>query len=62
LSLIPPEGERGPASPAFVVLSASVLPSERATAMDSGAAGFLAKPFRPSELIDTVAAVLNIKR
>jgi hypothetical protein len=29
---------------------------------DSGAAGFLAKPFRPSALIDTVAEVLNIER
>jgi len=61
LSLIPAEGERGSASPAFVVLSASVLASERATAMDSGAAGFLAKPFRPSELIDTVVKVLHIE-
>jgi two-component system KDP operon response regulator KdpE len=62
LSLIPAEGERGSASPAFVVLSASVLPSEQATATESGAVGFLAKPFRPYELIDMVAKVLNIER
>jgi two-component system OmpR family response regulator len=44
LSLIPGDGVDGASSPAFVVLSASVLPSERATALASGAAGFLAKP------------------
>ncbi len=60
LSLIPAEGERGAASPSFVVLSASVLPNERAAALASGAAGFLAKPYRPAELIDTVAALLHL--
>lgn len=61
LSLIPTDGERSPASPAFVVLSASVLPTERTIALESGAAGFLAKPYRPSELIDTVAEVLQLE-
>ena len=60
LSLIPPDAERSDASPSFVVLSASVLPAERANALASGAAGFLAKPYRPAELIDTVAEVLRI--
>jgi len=55
-----PGGADGANAPAFVVLSASVLPSERATAMASGAAGFLAKPYRPAELVDTVAAVLQL--
>lgn len=59
LSLIPTESERDDASPSFVVLSASVLPSERANALASGAAGFLAKPYRPDELIDTVARALG---
>ena len=61
LSLIPTDDERGAASPAFVVLSASVLPAERAAALESGAVGFLPKPFRPAELIDLVAEVLQIE-
>lgn len=60
LTLIPSTGADGANAPAFVVLSASVLPSERATALASGAAGFLAKPYRPAELVDTVAAVLQL--
>jgi two-component system KDP operon response regulator KdpE len=47
-------------APSFVVLSASVLPSERATALASGAAGFLAKPYRPVELVDTIASLLDV--
>jgi two-component system KDP operon response regulator KdpE len=61
LSLIPRDDGDGATAPAFVVLSASVLPSERATALASGAAGFLAKPYRPSELVDTVAQVLRLE-
>jgi two-component system KDP operon response regulator KdpE len=61
LSLIPADGADGARSPAFVVLSASVLPSERATALASGAAGFLAKPYHPSDLVDTVARVLQLE-
>jgi CheY-like chemotaxis protein len=60
LSLIPANGAEGVIHPAFVVLSASVLPSERAAAIASGAAGFLAKPYRPAELVDTIAAVLKL--
>ena len=60
LTLIPGTGAGGANTPAFVVLSASVLPTERATALASGAAGFLAKPYRPAELVDTVAAVLQL--
>lgn len=59
LSLIPEQAERGADSPSFVVLSASVLPTERAAALASGAAGFLAKPYRPVELIDMVAELLH---
>lgn len=60
LSLIQ-TGHGQAASPKFVVLSASVLATERATALESGAAGFLAKPFRPAELVDLVAKVLQIE-
>lgn len=59
LALIPAEADHDAETPRFVVLSASVLPAERATAMESGAAGFLAKPFRPAELIDMVAELLG---
>jgi two-component system KDP operon response regulator KdpE len=60
LSLIPEESERRSDTPSFVVLSASVLPTERAAALESGAAGFLGKPYRPSELLDTIADLLQI--
>ena len=60
LSLIPPETERAAGAPSFVVLSASVLPTERAHALAAGAVAFLAKPYRPDELIDTVADALGI--
>jgi len=59
LALIPDETSRDERSPRFVVLSASVLPTEQATALASGAAGFLAKPYRPSELIDAVVNFLQ---
>lgn len=61
LTLIPGNGADGVHHPAFVVLSASVLPSERAAAIASGAAGFLAKPYRPAELVDTIATVLELE-
>lgn len=35
-----------------IVMSASVLPAERAEAMDTGCDAFLAKPFQPSQLTD----------
>jgi len=35
-----------------VIISASVLPSERTSAMATGADAFLAKPFDPSDLVD----------
>ena len=59
LSLIADDGHRAGPEPRFIVLSASVLPAERATALATGAAGFLAKPYRPSELIETVADLLG---
>jgi CheY-like chemotaxis protein len=35
-----------------IVMSASVLPAERAEALDTGCDAFLAKPFQPSDLTD----------
>jgi CheY-like chemotaxis protein len=59
LSLIM-DGAGGQAlSPPFVVLSASVLPTERAAAMAMGAAGFMAKPYRPADLVAAVAELLG---
>jgi two-component system KDP operon response regulator KdpE len=58
LSLIRDWADRTGPSPEFVVLSASVLPAERATALASGASGFLAKPYRPTELVEAVARIL----
>jgi two-component system, OmpR family, KDP operon response regulator KdpE len=45
--------------PIVVVLSASVLPSERDAALRSGADAFLAKPYHPTELIALVARLLE---
>jgi two-component system KDP operon response regulator KdpE len=46
-----PPGER----PRIVILSASVLPMERAAAVEVGADAFLGKPYRPTELLDLLA-------
>ncbi|HEV8697516.1 MAG TPA: response regulator [Candidatus Limnocylindrales bacterium] len=50
---------KGPAPrPDVIILSASVLPSERDAALASGASRFLEKPYVPSELISEIAASL----
>jgi two-component system KDP operon response regulator KdpE len=59
LSLISEDRQGDEASPRFLVLSASVLPAERADALASGASGFLAKPYHPSELVKAVADLLQ---
>ncbi len=41
-----------------VVMSASVLPAERAAALDSGCDAFLAKPFQPTELTDLLTRLI----
>ena len=51
--------ERMKDRPIVVVLSASVLPSERDAALRSGADAFLAKPYHPSELVATVLQLLE---
>jgi len=44
--------------PDVIILSASVLPSERDAALASGASLFLEKPYVPSDLIAVIAASL----
>ena len=44
--------DRSAAGPRVVVMSASVLPSEREAAMQTGCDAFLAKPFAPTELTE----------
>jgi CheY-like chemotaxis protein len=61
LSLVWDSADRGDSTPEFVVLSASVLPDERSTALATGAAGFLAKPYRPADLIEAVASILGTR-
>jgi CheY-like chemotaxis protein len=51
--------ESGKSRPIVVVLSASVLPSERDAALRSGADAFLAKPYHPNELVALVGKLLN---
>jgi CheY-like chemotaxis protein len=49
----------GKIRPIVVVLSASVLPSERDAALRSGADAFLAKPYHPNELVALVGKLLK---
>ncbi len=45
--------------PRIVIMSASVLPQERATFLASGADTFLGKPCRPVDLIETIGGLLE---
>ncbi len=45
----------GPAK--VVIVSASVLPAERSSAIATGADGFLAKPFDPADLIELIVGL-----
>lgn len=47
--------------PDIIILSASVLPSERDTALASGARHFLEKPYVPSELLSLIATSLEAR-
>jgi two-component system KDP operon response regulator KdpE len=44
--------------PEIIVMSASVLPSERDAALETGARAFLPKPYAPSELLALVSETL----
>jgi len=41
-----------------VIVSASVLPGQRASALATGADAFLAKPFDPSEMVELIVRLL----
>jgi two-component system KDP operon response regulator KdpE len=45
--------------PRILVLSASVLPTERTVALDAGTDAFMAKPFVPSDVVRTMADLLD---
>ena len=45
--------------PKVMVLSASVLPNERDAAIRAGADAFLAKPYRPAELLEGVGRLIG---
>jgi two-component system KDP operon response regulator KdpE len=45
--------------PRVMVLSASVLPNERDAAIRAGADAFLAKPYRPAELLEGVGRLIG---
>ena len=49
----------GPGRPRLLVISASVLPAERDAAIAAGCDRFLAKPYRPHELLEAVAGLLE---
>lgn len=46
--------------PRILVLSASVLPSERMIALDAGTDAFMAKPFVPADLVGAMAGLLDL--
>jgi two-component system KDP operon response regulator KdpE len=45
--------------PRVLVLSASVLPNERESALAAGADGFLGKPYRPTELVGRLVELVE---
>jgi two-component system KDP operon response regulator KdpE len=48
-----------PTQPAIIVMSASVLPTERDAAVAAGADRFLAKPYAPAALLEIVTEQLR---
>jgi CheY-like chemotaxis protein len=52
--------DQGETRPRILVLSASVLPSERAIALDAGTDAFMAKPFVPVDLVQEMADLLAL--
>jgi two-component system, OmpR family, KDP operon response regulator KdpE len=55
-------GRDAPTQPAIVVMSASVLSTERDAAVAAGADRFLAKPYAPAALLEIVAEQLRRRR
>ena len=51
--------KRATHGPHVVIMSASVLPADRNLALEAGCDAFLAKPYRPAELIETLGRVLG---
>jgi len=49
------------ARPRVLILSASVLPDERAAAIESGADRFVGKPYRPDEMVATIGELLLLR-
>jgi two-component system, OmpR family, KDP operon response regulator KdpE len=45
--------------PRIVILSASVLPAERAAAIEVGCDAFLGKPYRPADLLDLLGLLAS---
>jgi two-component system KDP operon response regulator KdpE len=49
----------GETRPRIVILSASVLPAERAAAIEVGCDAFLGKPYRPADLLDLLGLLAS---
>jgi CheY-like chemotaxis protein len=52
--------DQGASRPRILVLSASVLQSEREIALDAGTDAFMAKPFVPIDLVQEMADLLEL--
>lgn len=48
--------------PRVAIVSASVLPAERAAAIESGADAFLGKPYRPADVAQLLTRLLRTRR
>jgi CheY-like chemotaxis protein len=51
--------DHGGPRPKIVILSASVLPSERSAALESGCDAFLGKPYRPADLLELLGTFVD---
>jgi len=51
--------QQGEGRPHVLILTASVLPTEREAAVRSGADAFLAKPYRPADLISAIVGLIG---
>jgi CheY-like chemotaxis protein len=62
LDLVPEIADGGGHRPRIIVWSASVLPHERAAALETGCDAFLGKPFRSEELLELMAGIADRPR